>query len=78
MNSSNPYRKVVEILSNRFPVTLLKITMDVDMFCENKISEPTYYPPVKYEFDILRREWIPTLTSTEPFWSYEKLPDWVR
>ena len=71
-------KKSIEIVANQFDLNPPKITMDIEVYCENEMGLNTYYPPVHHDYDFSRKIWIPILTSEKPYWEYNSKPAWIR
>lgn len=55
-----------------------KLTMDIEVYCQNEKGYSTYYPPVHYDYNPYRMQWVPTLTSKKPYWLYDSKPSWTN
>ena len=55
-----------------------KLTIDVEVYCENEMGQNTYYPPQHYDLDLNRLAIISELTSSKPYWEYDSHPSWVK
>jgi len=66
-----------EYISFVLDFKLPKLTMDIELYCENDFGFSTYYPHSHYRFDYDKREWIPTLTSDKPYWEFKSKPSWA-
>ena len=75
---SDKIKKSTKIVALQFDFNHPKITMDVEIFCENEMDLSSYYPPVQYDYDLNRKAWIPILTSKIPYWKYDIKPDWIK
>jgi hypothetical protein len=71
------YNYAVAKLYELIGPTLPSITMDVEIYCQNEM-DVSYYPPVHYDYDYLRKRWIPKITSTKPYWEYDSKPEWTK
>ena len=58
--------------------SLPKLSLDIDIYCENEKGYSSYYPPVHYDYHYNKFKWVPTLSSDKPFWKYPKKPDWIK
>ena len=54
------------------------LRMSIEIFSINEFGEKMYYPTVNYEFDPFRIGWIAQLTSSVPYWEYDKQPKWIK
>ena len=52
--------------------------MDIEIYCENETGEYSYYPPVHYDYDYFRDQWVPILESEKPYWKYDAKPNWIK
>ncbi|MFC1550985.1 hypothetical protein ACFL6P_00330 [Candidatus Latescibacterota bacterium] len=54
-----------------------KLSMDVEIFCENEYKS-AYYPPAHYDYSLKKKIWVPKVTSKKPYWKYDSIPSWVK
>jgi hypothetical protein len=59
-------------------MTLPKLSLTLEIFSQNELGMFLYYPPVLYQYYFDKLTWIPTITSTEPFWKYDRKPIWAK
>ena len=55
-----------------------RLTIDVEVYCENEMGQTTYYPPEQYHLNLSRLAIISQLTSTKPYWEFDSHPPWVK
>ena len=55
-----------------------KLTIDLEVYCENDLEQIMYYPPSHYELDPFRLSWKALLTSERPYWEFSLKPGWVN
>ncbi len=70
--------KSENLLNDLAKTSLPKISMDVEIFCINEFNLTSYYPPTHYDYDYIRKVWIPILTSEKPYWEYNARPSWTN
>lgn len=76
--SKNEAEEIInEYISMIRDFKLPKLTMNVELYCENNFGFDAYYHPVFYRYDYYKNEWIPTLTSEKPIWEFESKPSWA-
>jgi len=74
----NGIKKADEYLAFKFNFNIPKITMDIEVYCENEMGLNTYYPPVHYYYNFDQWSWIPVITSDKPYWEYDSKPIWIN
>jgi ABC-type transport system involved in Fe-S cluster assembly fused permease/ATPase subunit len=53
------------------------LKMKLEVYCQNDQNESIYYLPTFFELNPFMNIWIPKITSKEPFWEFNRQPDWV-